>query len=68
MGKFTRVRDKATGHHYSVRVVDEARHQVLKRPAEDVNGRALPAKPRAESARSTTQPADTTANTDEEKS
>ena len=45
---FTRVRDKATGHHYSVAHVDPSKHEVLKQPAVDANGRTLPAKPRVD--------------------
>lgn len=58
---WTRVRDKETGHHYSVvDVLDH--HQPLKQPALDANGLPLPPKPRVESARSTTAPADTEEN------
>jgi hypothetical protein len=43
--RFTRVKDKSTGHHYSVVHVDEDAHVVLKQPGEDKFGRPLPAKP-----------------------
>lgn len=49
--EWTRVRDKETGHHYSVTYVDPERHQVLKQPATDEFGRPLPYKPRVEKAR-----------------
>jgi hypothetical protein len=57
--EWIRVRDKETGHHYSVSVVDPDIHQELKQPALDANGSPLPPKPRVESARSTTASADT---------
>lgn len=45
MADFVRVRDKKTGHHYSVAVFDPAKHERLPdHPALDRNGRALPAK------------------------
>lgn len=44
MPNWTRVRDKETGHHYSVAVVDSERHEVLKQDATDRHGRPLPAK------------------------
>ena len=47
-----RVRDKSTGHHYSVSVVDPEGHQILKQPALDANGSPLPPKPRVSKARS----------------
>lgn len=46
MTTWTRVRDKATGHHYSVAVVDPERHEVLKQAAVDRKGKPLPAKPK----------------------
>lgn len=47
-----RVRDKATGHHISVTVVDPDAHQALKQPALDAKGHPLPPKPRVSKARS----------------
>ena len=47
-----RVRDKQTGHHYSVSTVDPDAHQVLKQPALDAAGYPLPPKPRVSKARS----------------
>lgn len=49
---WTRVRDKGTGHHYTVAVVDPERHTVLKQDAVDINGRPLPAKPNVSTGRS----------------
>lgn len=46
--EWTRVKDKVTGHHYSVTVVDPERHTVLKQPATTLDGRPLPAKPRVQ--------------------
>lgn len=45
MAEFVRVKDKETGHEYTTaRVLDK--HEVLDKRAVDVNGRALPAKPK----------------------
>lgn len=43
MPEFTRVSSKATGHHFSVAVVDPERHRVLKQDALDTEGRPRPA-------------------------
>jgi hypothetical protein len=42
---WTRVRDKQTGDHYSVHVVNPKRHIPLKQPGADAFGRPLRAKP-----------------------
>lgn len=42
---WVRVKDKETGHHLSVHVVDPALHDVLKQPGADALGRPYPAKP-----------------------
>ena len=44
MSEFYRVKDKTTGHEYTVRFVDPDQHEVLDKPAVDVNGDALPGK------------------------
>jgi hypothetical protein len=49
---WTRVRDKVTGHHYTVATVNPEKHVVLKQDALDANGRPRRMKPRAEVARS----------------
>jgi len=41
---WTRVKDKATGHEYSVQVVNEEAHTVIDKPAADDFDRPLPAK------------------------
>lgn len=43
MAKLIRVRDKVTGHHYSIgeKAVDKERHEVLSRPAVNARGDAL---------------------------
>ena len=46
MSEFQRVKDKATGHEYSVRHPDLAKVKVLDEPAIDRNGHPLPAKPK----------------------
>lgn len=46
MTNFVRVKDKATGHEYSVRHPNPAKVEVLDTPAVDRNGRPLPAKPK----------------------
>lgn len=43
---WTRVKDKRTGHHFTVATVYPERHDVLKQEAVDVHGRPLPAKPK----------------------
>lgn len=44
MSDFVRVKDKATGHEYSVRHPNTEKVEVLKgEPAVDIEGRALPA-------------------------
>ena len=45
MSDFYRVKDKQTGHEYSVRFPDPEQHEVLEKPAVDFNGDALPGKP-----------------------
>ena len=44
MTDWTRVKDKDTGHEYSVAVVNDEAHEVLQKPATDRLGSALPAK------------------------
>ena len=44
MTTWTRVKDKHTGHHYSVAVVNPKHHEVLKQDAVDRHGKPLPAK------------------------
>lgn len=45
MPEWIRVKDKETGHHYTVAHVDTSRHEVLKdHKAVDANGRPLPTK------------------------
>lgn len=46
MSEFVRVKDKTTGHEYSVRRPDPKRVDVLDKPAVDRNGKPLPAKPK----------------------
>ena len=43
--EFKRVKDKRTGHEYSVVNVDKENHEVLDKPAVGRNGKPLPAKP-----------------------
>lgn len=45
MSDFVRVKDKSTGHEYSVRHPDPEKVDVLDKPAVDRNGRVLPAVP-----------------------
>lgn len=45
MPRFHRVKDKTTGHEFSVVNVNEDAHILLDKPGEDSFGRALPAKP-----------------------
>ena len=47
MADFVRVKDKETGHEFSLaaRSVNADLHDVLDKPAVDANGRPLPAKP-----------------------
>lgn len=47
MSDFVRVKDKTTGHEFSVRHPNLARVEVLDEPAVDNEGRSLPAKPAA---------------------
>jgi hypothetical protein len=63
--EFVRVKDKTTGHEYSVRFPDPEQHEVLKKDAVDINGDPLPGKPKTTVSKSATakqeggQPADT---------
>lgn len=45
MPKFYRVKDKDTGHEYSVVTVNEDAHTLLDKPGEDAFGRPYAAKP-----------------------
>ena len=49
---WTRVRDKQTGDHYSVHVVNPAKHAPLKQPGADAFGRSYRAKPNINPGRS----------------
>jgi len=52
MAEWTRVKDKRTGHEYSVAHVNEDAHEVLgDKPATRRNGKPLPAKPRVRARR-----------------
>lgn len=57
--EWTRVKDKSTGHEYTVAVVDPEAHDVLdKKDAVDLQGNPLPAKPkltRAQASKSTSR-------------
>lgn len=44
--EWVRVKDKSTGHEYSVAVVDPDAHEVLKKDAADMYNEPLPAKPK----------------------
>lgn len=46
MYDFVRVKDKLTGHEFSVRYADPDQHEVLDKEAVDRNGDPLPDKPR----------------------
>lgn len=46
--KWTRVRNKITGHHHTVAVVNPDKHAPLKQEALDVNGRPRTPKPRVD--------------------
>jgi hypothetical protein len=48
MPDFVRVRDKRTGHEYSVRRPHPQHHEVIDKPAQSRNGRALRDKPRVD--------------------
>lgn len=43
---FVRVKDKLTGHEFSVRFADPEQHEVLDKDAVDNNGEPLPPKPK----------------------
>lgn len=59
MPEWTRVRDKSTGHEFSVARVNPKAHDVLDKPAVDRNGSPLPAKPRVSNGAAKSAPADT---------
>lgn len=61
--EWTRVRDKVTGHHYTVASVNPDKHVPLKQDALDANGAPRPHKSRVELARP--NEASPAANTDE---
>lgn len=46
MPEFVRVKDKTTGHEFSVRVPNPAKVDVIDKPAVDLNSKPLPAKPK----------------------
>lgn len=46
MSEFQRVKDKFTGHEFSVRYPDPQQHEVIDKDAVDLNGDPLPAKPK----------------------
>lgn len=50
MPYFTRVKDKATGHEYSIRFPDPDQHEVLDKEAVDADGNPLPPKPKTSAA------------------
>ena len=58
MPAWTRVRDKSTGHEFSVVNVNTKAHEVLDKPAVDRNGSPLPAKPRVATGAAKSAPAD----------
>lgn len=60
---WTRVRDKATGHEYSVQNVMPPAHEVLDKPAADAYGRPLPAKPRVDLQKAELEPGDQAGDT-----
>lgn len=66
--ELVRVRDKATGHHYSIPAAafDTERHAPLKSDAVDVNGYPLPPKYRIQKATTATTTATTATNQGQE--
>lgn len=50
MPDFTRVKDKITGHEFSVRWPNPDQHDVLDKDAVDANGDPLPPKPKTSAA------------------
>lgn len=59
MADFVRVRDKRTGHEYSVRHVTK-NHEVLDKKAVNANGKPLPAKPKTSIAKKAAAASSTT--------
>jgi hypothetical protein len=45
MAEWVRVKDKRTGHEYSVKNVNEKVHEILDKPAVKANGKPMLAKP-----------------------
>ena len=66
--ELVRVRDKATGHHYSIPAAsfDAERHAALKSDAVDANGYPLPPKYRIQKATTATTTATTATNQGQE--